>query len=136
MSKNTLGSSHEATIRNLIEKWADATRQDQKDQILANHASDATIFDVLPPLKYEGTDAYRKSWDEWQPVTEGPALFEIHDLEIVTGEGIAFAYGLIRCGGSKPDGTSFEDWVRATFCLRRSNGQWLVAHQHISMPVL
>jgi ketosteroid isomerase-like protein len=34
-----------------------------------------------------------------------------------------------------PDGKSFEDLVRATFCLRKDQGLWMVAHQHISKPI-
>ncbi|MEL6321419.1 MAG: nuclear transport factor 2 family protein [Cyanobacteria bacterium J06626_14] len=127
-------STHRDVIRDLLEAWAMTTRLEQKDQILANHAPDAMIFDVLPPLKYESTSAYCKSWDEWQPKTEGPGIFEFHDLKITASNEVAFAYGLIRCGGTKSDGKVFEDWVRATFCLCNLDGRWVITHQHISMP--
>jgi len=86
-------------------------------------------------MKYEGADAYRKSWDEWQPATEGPGLFEIHEFKITASHDVAFAHCFIQCGGTRPDGKTFEDWVRATFCLRKLEGKWLVTHQHISMPM-
>jgi ketosteroid isomerase-like protein len=117
MPDNGLQTTQEASIRALLEQWAEATRSGRQDDILANHAPDVTIFDVLPPLKYEGADAYRKSWDEWQPTTKGPGPFELHDLKVTAGQDVAFAYRLIRGGGTQPDGTTFEDWVRATFCL-------------------
>jgi ketosteroid isomerase-like protein len=135
MPDNGLQTTQEASIRALLEQWAEAIRSGRQDDILTNHAPDVTIFDVLPPLKYEGADAYRKSWDEWQPTTEGPGLFELHDLKVTAGQDVAFAYGLIHCGGTKPDGTTFEDWVRATFCLCHQDGAWRVTHQHISMPI-
>ncbi|MGH6863055.1 MAG: YybH family protein [Methylocella sp.] len=122
-------------IRALLETWAYATRHGQRDEILANHASDVVVFDVLPPLSYVGADVYRKSWDEWQPETEGPGLFEIRDLKITAGGDVAFAHGFIQCGGTLKNGRTFEDWVRATFCLRRIDSCWVVAHQHISMPI-
>jgi len=125
----------EKLIQELLEKWATATRFGNNDEVLTNHASDVTIFDVLPPLKYEGADAYRRSWDEWQPTTEEPGLFELHELKITAGHDVAFAHGFIQCGGTRPDGKKFEDWVRATFCLRKLAGKWLVTHQHISMPM-
>ena len=128
-------TADETSIRELLEQWATATRFGNNDEILANHAPDVTIFDVLPPMKYEGAEAYRKSWDEWQPITEGPALFEIHELKITAGHVVAFAHGLIHCGGTTPNGKKFEDWVRGTFCLRKLEGKWSVTHQHISMPM-
>lgn len=78
---------------------------------------------------------YRKSWDEWQPETVGPGLFDIHELKITASSSVAFAHGLIHCGGTNTDGKTFEDWVRATFCLKKIDNKWLVTHQHISMPI-
>ncbi|MGP1387851.1 MAG: nuclear transport factor 2 family protein [Thainema sp.] len=54
---------------------------------------------------------------------------------MTAGHDVAFAYGLIRCGGTRPNSTTFEDWVRATFCLCREGSQWQIMHQHISMPM-
>jgi ketosteroid isomerase-like protein len=93
------------------------------------------IYDVLAPMKYEGAAAYRQSWDEWQPDTQGEGQFDLEDLSVTAGADVAFAHGFIRCGGVLPDGKRFEDLVRATFCLRKASGTWKVAHQHISKPI-
>jgi ketosteroid isomerase-like protein len=125
-------------VRDVLVQWAQATRLNRRDDVLLRHAPDAVIFDVLAPLKYEGTAAYRAGWDEWQPDTVGEALFDLFELRIAAGEELAFAHGLIHCGGTyRKDGNGgrFEDWVRATFCLRKSDGRWRIVHQHISMPV-
>jgi ketosteroid isomerase-like protein len=121
-------------IQQLLEQWALNTQTGKQDSILKNHSESVVIYDVLPPMKYEGAEAYRKSWDEWQPKTTGESLFNLHDLKVVSGGDAAFAYGFIHCAGTLPDGKTFEDWVRATFCLEKKNGKWLVEHQHISMP--
>jgi ketosteroid isomerase-like protein len=34
-----------------------------------------------------------------------------------------------------PDGNEVENRVRATFCLTKRNGNWQIAHQHLSMPL-
>jgi len=102
---------------------------------LANHAPNVLIFDVLPPLKYEGAAAYRKSWEEWQPETAGPGIFEFLDLKVTADSEVGFAHAIIHCGGKHPDGSSFEDTVRATFCLQKIRDRWLIVHQHISMPI-
>jgi ketosteroid isomerase-like protein len=125
----------ESEIRDLLQQWAVATRKAQRDQVLANHLPDVLIYDVLAPMKYEGAAAYRKSWDEWQPDTQGEGRFELEDLSVSAGADVAFAHGFIRCGGVLPDGKVFEDVVRATFCLRKVSGAWKVAHQHISKPI-
>jgi len=121
-------------IQVLLAQWARNTKMGEQDRILDNHSESVVIYDVLPPMKYEGAEEYRKSWDEWQPETTGGNVFDLHDVKITAGHDVAFAYGFIHCGGTLPDGKTFEDWVRATFCLEKINGKWLIAHQHISMP--
>ncbi|HEY4256699.1 MAG TPA: hypothetical protein VGM66_05755 [Candidatus Udaeobacter sp.] len=39
-------------IRLLLKKSSEATRLDNRDEILSGHAPNAVIFDVLPRLKY------------------------------------------------------------------------------------
>lgn len=135
MTKQT--TKEDEQIRELLERWAHTTRMGLQDEILANHAKDVVIYDVLPPMKYEGAGVYRESWDEWQPETEtgGLNLFDLHELTIKAGNEVAFAYSFIHCGGTNPDGETFEDWVRATFCLSKLDGKWKITHQHISKPL-
>ena len=121
-------------IESLLDLWAKRTREGLQKEILENHFKDAIIFDVLAPLQYKGTKAYRDSWDAWQPDTVGESVFQIEDLQITSMQDIGFAHGLIRCGGTTPDGKGFEDIVRATFCLCRSPDGWRIMHQHISIP--
>jgi len=134
MSAPTDTPSDEQQIRALLERWATTTRRGQLDDVLANHSPNVLIYDVLPPLKYEGAEAYRRSWGDWQPETQGEGQFELQDLSVCAGDTVAFAHAFIKCGGVLPDGRKFEDLVRATFCLRKSANRWNVEHQHISKP--
>src|SRR5258708_27503363 len=93
----------EQTVRQILARWAEMTRTGKQDQVLANHADDVLIYDVLPPMQYEGAEAYRRSWDEWQPESSGESQFELQDPKITAGEDIAFAHGLIQCGGTLPN---------------------------------
>ena len=128
-------TSDETAIRQVLDDWTVATRESRHDDILRHHVADAIIFDVLPPLKYVSAAAYRASWDEWQPETTGEVVFELEDLTVTAGNNVAFAFGLLQCGGTLPDGRTFRDTVRATFCLQRDDDrQWQIVHQHISKP--
>jgi ketosteroid isomerase-like protein len=134
MAEPTTAATDEEQIRLVLQRWAMATRKGHRDDILANHLLDVLIYDVLAPMKYEGAAAYRQSWDEWQPETQGEGQFDLQDLSVVAGTDVAFAHCFIKCGGVLPNGRTFEDLVRATFCLRKASGSWKVAHQHISKP--
>lgn len=121
-------------IRSLLLDWASNTQHDRRELVLAGHHSGLVIFDVLPPMKYSSAAEYRASWDEWQPETNGPAVFELQNLEITAGSDVAFAHAFIRCGGTTPNGRTFEDTVRATICLQKIDSRWLIMHQHVSKP--
>ncbi|MDA0835450.1 MAG: nuclear transport factor 2 family protein [Planctomycetota bacterium] len=127
-------SVDEIAIHKLLTEWTDATREGRQEDILSNHAPELLVFDVLPPLKYDSAESYRASWDDWQPDTQGEMTFHLEDLEITAGDTVGYAHGVLHCGGSLPDGKTFSDTVRATFCLRKVNGKWTVFHQHISKP--
>lgn len=123
-------------IREIIKNWANATQDGRKDDVLTNHAPNALIFDPLPPLKYDDAASYRKSFDKWWPDTvDGKGLFEVNDLTVVSGDDVAFAHALVRCGGVAPDGSAFEDVVRVTHCLQKRVGEWKIIHSHTSMPI-
>ncbi|MGI2040195.1 YybH family protein [Shewanella frigidimarina] len=122
-------------IELILSQWVESTRNDAKDDILANHLPQAVIFDVLAPLQHEGTVAYRKSFDEWQPPFEIPCLFELKELNVVAEEEVGFAHCLINCGGRLPDGKEIRDTVRATFCFIKKDGAWQFAHHHVSSPM-
>jgi ketosteroid isomerase-like protein len=124
----------DAEVRTVLEEWAAATRLGRRDDILKHHSTYLVIFDVLPPMKYESAESYRRSWDEWQPDAQGEVVFNLENLTITAGNDVAFAHSFIRCGGAFPDGRTFQDLVRATFCLRKVDGSWVVEHQHVSKP--
>ena len=127
-------NTEEIAIRKLLEEWTRLTREGPQDEILKNHSDNVLIYDVLPPLKYESAAAYRASWDEWQPDAQGDMQFELEDVKVTASPEVAYAHGLLQCGGTLPNGKAFQDTVRATFCLRKTNGGWKVFHQHISKP--
>ncbi|MGH8142837.1 MAG: YybH family protein [Steroidobacteraceae bacterium] len=128
-------SETESQVRDVLEGWAAATRQNRKDDILKNLTANLVIFDVLPPMQYESVAAYRAGWGgDWQPDTQREGQFGLENLVIAFGSDLASAHCCIRCGGTLPDGRSFQDVVRATFCLRKDDGHWKVFHQHVSKP--
>jgi ketosteroid isomerase-like protein len=46
---------------------------------------------------------------------------------------VAFCHFLYRVSGTTANG-KIGMWVRATVCLRRIDGRWLITHEHDSVP--
>jgi uncharacterized protein (TIGR02246 family) len=128
-------ATDEEQIRTLIERWAEAVHRGDMAGVLADHADDIVMFDVPPPYEgVRGIDAYRETWPpffEWQ--ARG-ASFEIVELDVTTGEDVAYAFALLRCGTQQDLAENPENRLRLTLGLRKEGGRWVVAHEHHSFP--
>lgn len=132
MSATGLGTRDEAVIRNLIENWAKAVRNKDIDGILANHAPDILMFDVPPPLKSKGIDAYRKTWDLFFNWSQDEPAFDIQEMNITAGNDVAFATALMRCAGKTENENGLD--FRLTIGLRKIDDRWIITHEHHSIP--
>ena len=125
--------TNESQIRQLIENWALAVRNKDMDGILAHHSADVVMFDVPPPLQSAGIEAYRKTWDIFFKCTK-PDVFDIQELNIKAGESVAFCYATMQCS----DKSNSDDYVdllfRLTVGLEKTDGQWVIVHEHHSIP--
>ncbi len=118
----------EAHVRSLVEGWAAAVRNADMDGLLASHAYDIVIYDVI--VEAQGIEAYRKLWDEFFSY-QGQGAFDLRDLTIAVGEDVAFCHSLVTCGPKEPAG-QFK--VRLSLGLRKIDGEWVVTHEHHSVP--
>jgi ketosteroid isomerase-like protein len=105
------------------------------DRLMSHYSADIIYFDLVPPLQYVGSSALRDRFMEWFDSYEGEIGQEIHDLHILLSGDIAVTSMLIRSGGTLKSGREVELWVRATSSCQRSDGSWLIMHEHISLPV-
>jgi uncharacterized protein (TIGR02246 family) len=123
----------EDEIHALVHRWAAAVHAGELDRVLADHAEDIVMFDVPPPeAGVRGLDAYRETWPpffEWQ---RSGALFEIDSLDVTTGDHVAFAWALLRCGRVDEIERDPDRRLRLTLGLRKEGGRWVVAHEHHS----
>jgi uncharacterized protein (TIGR02246 family) len=134
MSASSTRTVNEAAIRELVESWARAVRAKDLDGILANHSTDMLMFDVPPPLQSKGIEAYKKTWELFFSWSNDPVVFDIKDMNIIAGSDVAFVAALMRCAGTEKNGERIELEFRLTIGLRRIGDQWIVLHEHHSIP--
>jgi uncharacterized protein (TIGR02246 family) len=125
----------QSEVKALLETWSEAARTKDIDRLMALYAPDIVYFDVVPGLQYSGSAAVRKNFLRWFESWQGPIGQEIHDLHILTSGDLAAAHMLIRASGTLNNGADVNYWVRATVISQRSDDRWLIAHEHISLPV-
>jgi uncharacterized protein (TIGR02246 family) len=127
-------TTDEARIRGIVENWARSVRTKNIDGILANHSSDVLMFDVPPPLQSKGIEAYKKTWDLFFSWSHDPVVFDFTTMNITAGSDVAFVTALMRCTGTEANRERIELEFRLTIGLRRISGQWLITHEHHSIP--
>ena len=124
----------EVVIRELIDNWTKAVRAKDFYGILAHHSAEMLMFDVPPPLESKGIEAYRKTWDLFFSASPDPIAFDIQRMDIVAGADVAFVAALMRCAEKGKNGERIKLEFRLTAGLRKIDGQWMILHEHHSVP--
>ena len=128
-------STDQQRIRQLVQDRAQAVRAKDLDGATEANASNVVTFDVLPPLRNVGANGIRERTERWFGGYPETPDYEIRDLQIVVGGGdVAFAYYLYHVNGTLANGDKVNMWVRATLGLQKQDGDWLIVHEHDSVP--
>jgi len=127
-------TTDETQIRKLIDDREKAVRARDVDGSVANVATDVLSFDVVNSLQQMGSDASKKRAEEWFASFEGPIGYETRDLSITASDDVAFAHGLSHVNATRTDGGQLDMWWRTTLCFRKISEQWVVTHEHNSVP--
>ena len=134
MNMRQSSSPDEAAIRDVVESWTGAVRRRDFEGILQNHSSDIVMFDVPPPFQSRGIEAYRKTWDLFFSCAMDPIVFDIDTMTITAGTDVAFVVATMRCTEPGPGGVRQGLNFRLTVGLRKIGNQWIVTHEHHSVP--
>lgn len=122
-------------VRALFEDRSEAMQAKDIDRLMALYAPEIVYFDVVPPLRYAGWGVLRDRFLHWFTGWTGPIGMETRDQTIVASDDIAAAHMLIRASGTRTNGREVGYWVRTSNGCRRSDGRWLITHEHVSLPV-
>src|SRR5918996_212194 len=121
---NTAKATAEAEIRAQVDSWLQAVLAMDIAGIVSHYAPDILAFDAVSQLQFKGVDAYRQHWQACLAMCRpGTMIFEMHDLNIVAGDDVAFVTALTRCGGTGENGEEKAGWMRMTVGYRKTHGQ-------------
>ncbi len=132
---NTQRATAEAEIRAQLDRLIAAIQAMDLERVKSIYAPDVVSFDVQPPLRVMGREAKSRNWVEVFAAFQRPLDYEIRDLTIAVDGDLAFLHSLNRLTGTLRNGKRGGFWVRATACFRRIDGNWLIAHDHVSVPL-
>lgn len=130
----TKKANDKEAIRQQINSFIKAFRTRNVNLMMSLYTPDMVAFDIVPPLKDTGADTYRKTWEKTFKRFDGPIGIEVRDRNIVPGDKVAFAYQLLHLSASMTNGQKIDFWERMTLCFVKTNGKWLIMHEHVSVP--
>jgi len=128
-------ASDEAHIRQRIGQLREALRAMDLDGVMSIYAPDIVSYDIVPPLQHVGAEAKKKNWADAFAMYQRPLEYEIRDLTITIGDDVAFGHSLNRINGTLKNGNRAGFWLRWTACFRKIDGNWLIAHDQVSVPL-
>jgi uncharacterized protein (TIGR02246 family) len=124
----------EANIRQQVDKIIEGLRAKDLDGLKQIYATDVVSFDVEPPLQHVGIEAKLKNWARVFTLFQDVS-YEVRNLTLTVGDEVAFGHGFARLSGTLKNGSATSGmWVRVTFCFRKFDGNWLIAHDQVSVP--
>jgi uncharacterized protein (TIGR02246 family) len=127
-------TKEDTQIHEFMDGLAQALRAKDINALMAHYAPDNVTFDLRPPTQVRGADAYRKNFEAWFASVQGSIDYEIRDLRIAMRDDVAFCHYLGHVRSTRTTGEKSDYWVRVTTGLEKMRGQWMVTHEHISVP--
>jgi uncharacterized protein (TIGR02246 family) len=127
-------TKNEDQIHALIDDRVRAIGDKDVEALVAKAAPGVVSFDALPPLQRISAEAIRARLQEWFGWYDGPIGYEVRDLRITAGDDVAFAHYLYHVTGRMTNGNEVDMWVRTTMGLQKTDGAWVITHEHNSVP--
>jgi ketosteroid isomerase-like protein/catechol 2,3-dioxygenase-like lactoylglutathione lyase family enzyme len=134
---STSTQDDEAAIRALADRFVTAFNSGDIDAIMKNYVQDETfiLYDVVPRKEYRGANIYREAWAEMFTHFEGKPKITISELTISVDGNTGFGNCFMHLTGASNHGQPVDRRVRVTNGYRKIDGKWLIALEHISVPV-
>lgn len=131
----TQHADEEAGIRRRLDRFLDAVRAMDIEGIRPIYAEDLVSFDIVPPLQHLGAEAKLKNWRDVFAAYRPPLGYDMQELVLTVGDGVAFGRSLNRIGGMLQNGVRSDYWVRWTTGFRKIGGDWVIVHDQVSVPI-
>jgi ketosteroid isomerase-like protein len=130
-------SEDEAKIEALAAAFTAAVNAKDVNAIMKVYVPDESlvVFDIIPPRQYLGANAFRKDWEDFVALFKGPVKFEVSDLHIEADGTLGYSHSIQHVSGTDAKGQPIDLTWRDTAAYRKIGGNWLIVHEHGSVPV-
>ncbi len=133
----TTAANEKAAIDALEKRYGDAFNAKNLNAVMACYAPGKAlfVFDAVPPREYPSWDAYKKDWEGLLSTYPGPLSVTISEQSITVVGTVAYGHNIQSGYFTRKDGTRLNWVIRVSDVYRKMKGQWLIVHEHVSVPV-
>ncbi|MGL5860051.1 MAG: YybH family protein [Phycicoccus sp.] len=126
-------STVEQVLR-VMDRWKAAFEAKSVDEMMSfyTEGTQFSAFDLMPPIEFRGGERWRDNWTTFFALW-GAVRLEFADLEAHASGELAVVRLFSRLTGTM-SGQEVDLWVRQTNCFRLVDGEWLMFHDHVSVP--
>lgn len=119
-----------------MQDWKKAFEAKDVDGMMSFYAEGEAFsaFDLMPPIEFHGGDMWRENWVNFFAAWQGELRLEFDALEVHATDDLAFVRSFVRLVGTMY-GEQVDLWTRVTNCFRLIDGEWLMIHDHVSVPI-
>ncbi|GAA3522785.1 hypothetical protein GCM10022393_41790 [Aquimarina addita] len=117
------------------ELWRQTFESKSVDNIMKYYTADILSYDLMAPIQFEGESMWRDNWVNFFNTFEGSIQLTFEDLTVFQSGDLATIRGLTRLQGETATGQNIDMWTRETNVMRKINGEWLIVHDHVSVPM-
>jgi uncharacterized protein (TIGR02246 family) len=132
----TAASTTKEDFASIIKEYYDAWNTLDLDKPAKYYAKDADlVFYDVTPLKYNGWSEYRKGVEKLLSGYSSLKLVPNDDLKIGRAGRVVWTTLTFHLVGTTKDGTKSDLESRHTAIWVKRQGQWLIVHEHVSVPI-
>ena len=128
----------DAEFKKLIEEYYAAWSQLSTDTPAKYYAKDADlIFYDIAPMKYNSWKEYHDGVQKYffDTATSAKLVPNMNDLKVTRRGNVAWTTVTFHLSSALKAGGTMELDARHTAIWERRGGQWLIVHEHISVPL-
>jgi uncharacterized protein (TIGR02246 family) len=129
-----MSNSFEQELRELVEERVAAVRAKDPAPLADRLDPDLIAFGALPPLHSRGSVAVADQTQAWFDAYASDIGYEVRELHVTSDGDLGFCSFPYHVTGTLAADDEVDMWVRATLCCRRTDGRWLITHDHESVP--
>jgi ketosteroid isomerase-like protein len=135
-SKNGVKTAErDREIGEILNRFSQFVQAKDLAGLLELFSDEVVVFDLQTPFQYVGSRALMSRLSDWFKSYDRGISYDFDQLRVHSTDSLAVAHALVKCSGVLSGDTRRDEmWMRVTFTFMKTEGDWLIVHQHSSEP--